>query len=429
MKDTELIVEQPKSNELAALASLPPEMMLLKMENENIMSVARVHPREPAKIVKQLAELIEAWPAAAAEAIYRKPVGSVYQVRCRNARCGVMYEVAKLDNNARCTACDTEGYLDDPQPRYVKKFAEGLSIRAAEAIRSIYGYTRLSTTTEILPDDSVRITGILVDYAAGNTTSDERIVSPWYKARGGQMVKTPMDRFLSVTVKSEKSKLRRDVILDNTPGIIKAMYRDICEQKMVALVAPEVIEQKILPFLATQGITREIAEKLVGRTIAAGWSESERLQIRKISQGLKDGETTLAELLSALEPESDAAAATPPPAAKGAVSAADLTSGKKTKKKAAAPQGELLPDAGAPEPAAPIVPEAVQPAANPLTPAQILKQFTDTIATMKSTDEVRDHLKGILQAVDANRTITDEQRAELSAQIVDATDALLAERG
>jgi hypothetical protein len=85
--------------QLRAAEQLPPEMMLLKMENESIMQVARIQPREPMKIVAQLRELIEAWPAAAEEAIYSKPVGSVTELQCGNNKCGIFYEVNKVDNN------------------------------------------------------------------------------------------------------------------------------------------------------------------------------------------------------------------------------------------------------------------------------------------------------------------------------------------
>lgn len=279
-----------------AIAKLPPDLMLLKMENESIMAVARAAPRDPFKVVGQLQQLIDAYPAAADDAIYSKPVGTVIEVTCGD--CGVKYEVTKIEPETRCPACDSGKYSSS---RKVKKFAEGLSIRAAESIRSIYGYTRLATTTEMLDDGRVKITGVLVDYAAGNVTSDERIVSPMYKSRGGRMERTPEDRFLNVVVKSEKAKLRRDVILDNTPNIVKAMFRDACEKKLEQLVAPEVIEQKIIPAFAQYGITVEHLEKIVGRSKALGWRENERLELRKILTALKNEETTVRELLDGLD--------------------------------------------------------------------------------------------------------------------------------
>lgn len=282
------------TRQLKTVQQLPPGLMLLKMENESIMSMAQVHPRDPMKIVAQLKSLIEAYPAAADEAIYSKPVGTVQQVTCGSPKCGIKYEVAKIDRDTVCPNCNCR---DRKEVRAVKKFAEGLSIRAAESIRSIFGYTRLATTTDILPDGNAKLSGVLVDYAAGNMTSDERIVSRRYKARDGGMVETPEDRFLGVVVKAEKAKLRRDVILDSTPGIVKAMFRDMCEEKLKALVSPELIEQKIIPAFAAHHISKEDLDKIVGKPLALGWDEETRLMLRKILTALNAEETSRADLM------------------------------------------------------------------------------------------------------------------------------------
>ena len=282
--------------QLNVAQNLPPDLMLLKMENESIMAVARTVPRDPMKIVNQLRELIEAYPAAADEAIYSKPVGTVTALTC--ADCGVKYEVASVDKDTCCPACESQK-KKDMHP--VKKYAEGLSIRAAESIRSIFGYTRLATTVQMLPDGSAKITGVLVDYAAGNLTSDERIVSPMYKSRSGQMVRMAEDRFLNVAVKAEKAKLRRDVILDSVPNIVKAMFRDECEKRMQDLVSPELIEQKIIPAFAEFGITEDHLNKIVGRPKGVGWKEQDRMMLKKLLTALKNEETTVREVLADLE--------------------------------------------------------------------------------------------------------------------------------
>jgi hypothetical protein len=203
-----------------------------------------------------------------------------------------------VDSETSCPACEKSQFASQ---RRVKKFAEGLSIRAAESIRSIYGYTRLAVTTEPLEDGRAKITGTLVDYAAGNLTSDERIVSPFYKSRQGQIVRMPEDRFLDVKVKAEKSKLRRDVILDSVPNIVKACFRDACEKKLQELVSPELIEQKIIPAFAQYGLSAEHLERIIGRPYKLGWRESERMELRKILTALQNGETTAHELLGDLD--------------------------------------------------------------------------------------------------------------------------------
>lgn len=283
---------------LAEVQQLPPDLMLLKMENEQIFSVARMQPRDPMAIVAQLRALIEAYPAAADEAVYSKPVGTVQKIKCGNPTCGVFYEVNKITPETDCPACQSK---ERGEAKAVKKFAEGLSIRAAETIRSVYGYTRLATTTEQLDDDRVKVTGVLVDYAAGNVTSDERIVSPYYTSQYGQRTRMPEDRFLDVKVKAEKAKLRRDVILDNTPAIIKALFRDACEEQMQGLVAPEIIKQKIIPAFGHYEISPSQLDKIIGKPHELGWNDRERLECRKILNALKNGETTSHELLAGLE--------------------------------------------------------------------------------------------------------------------------------
>lgn len=291
-------LQNTDANQIQAMTAMPTDMALLKMENDQIFAVAKAQPRDPAKIVKQLYDLIEAYPAAAAGAVYSKPVGTVMEVTC--GKCGIRYQVQKVEKDTACIACDS---TEHGKVRPVKKFAEGLSIRAAETIRSVYGYTRLATKTELIEDDKVRVTGTVVDYASGNITSDERIVSPWYKSKGGQMTKTPEDRFLNVMVKAEKSKLRRDIILDNTPAIVKTAFRDMCEAKNGLLVTPEEIEQKILPAFATFGITPQHLDLIIGTPRSAGWTEDHRLQLRKILVGLKQDETTVRELLDGMDGE------------------------------------------------------------------------------------------------------------------------------
>ncbi len=288
----------PEAAQIQAMEGMSTDVALLRMENDQIFALAKAQPRDPVVVIKQLFELIEAYPAAAAGAVYSKPVGKVQEVTC--GHCGIRYQVPKVDNNTACIACDSK---EKSGVRAVQKFAEGLSIRAAETIRSVYGYTRLATKTEVIEDDKVRVSGTVVDYASGNITSDERIVSPWYKAYDGKMTKTPEDRFLNVVVKSEKSKLRRDIILDNTPGIVKAAFRDMCEAKNGLLVMPQEIDQKILPAFSGFGLSQQHLEKIIGKRRADGWTEEERLQLRRILVGLKQEEFTVRELLDGMDGE------------------------------------------------------------------------------------------------------------------------------
>src|ERR1700747_323704 len=90
-----------------AIASLPKDVSILKMEAETISALAAARPRNMAHIKRDLAEILKAFPALAEEAIYNKPVG-------RDEGSGQ------------------------------QKYARNLSIRSAEAMAEAYGYNSVS---------------------------------------------------------------------------------------------------------------------------------------------------------------------------------------------------------------------------------------------------------------------------------------------
>src|SRR5262245_42903587 len=90
---------------------LPADLMLIKMEGENMMAVGQKKPRDNATVIKMLKKLIDAYPASAHEAIYSKPVGQVFQVRCANEKCKRIFEVAKMDNDTECDRCGSRKFL------------------------------------------------------------------------------------------------------------------------------------------------------------------------------------------------------------------------------------------------------------------------------------------------------------------------------
>lgn len=276
-------------------AEMSRDMMLLRMDHESIRAAAQLKPRNNALILKELLAIIDAYPAAADEAIYSKPVGTVWAIKC--GKCGNRFESA--DQKAECPKCGSEGHNKD-EARRIKKYAENLSIRAAETIRSIYGANSLRIASEELPDGKMRLSGTFVDYATATMTSDERIVSPWYKKKHGGMERIAEDRFLNLTVKAEKAKLRRDLILDAVPAILKAAYRDACEKKIVATVTAGYIEEQILPFLPSIGLNVADAETIIGKPRSMGWTNEDVATLRKVCAGLKNGEITKAELFAEL---------------------------------------------------------------------------------------------------------------------------------
>lgn len=315
--------------QLQTAEQMPAGIMLLKMENETMMSAARVAPRDPEIIIGKLAKYLDLYPAAAGEAVYAKPVGSVMEFACAEERCRIVYEAAD-ERNASCPVCGSERKI--PKGRR-QKYAEGLSIRAAESIRSEYGYNRLQIDMEMLPDGKVILSGTFVDYAAGSMTSDQRVVSPFYTGRDKIVKRTPEDRFLNVVVKAEKAKLRRDLILDSIPGVIKAMYRDKCDEIAGALVPDQIIEQKIIPAFQKFGLTLGHLERIVGKTKSQGWTGDDNKLLVGILNGLKSGENTVAELLRDITPPAPGSASDPHRAATGDV-LKDIVKAKKAGKSA-----------------------------------------------------------------------------------------------
>lgn len=297
---------------LQTTEQLPMGAMLLKMENEQIMSMARIAPRDPEVIIGRLRKFLTAYPEAAAEAVYAKPVGKMFSMTCKD--CGIVYEDQSSNANVECPVCGSTAKTNIQQRQ---KYAEGLSIRAAESIRSEYGYTRLTVEMDTLEGGKIRIAGTLVDYAAGNMTSDERIVSPFYKGRDGSTQRTPEDRFLNVVVKAEKAKLRRDLILDSVPGILKAMYRDECDKIAETLIPTEAVLQKIVPAFQKFGVTMAHLEQLVGRPAKMGWTAEDNKFLLQTLNGLRSGDVSVAEVLRDVTPVTPGSANDPTKAARG----------------------------------------------------------------------------------------------------------------
>jgi hypothetical protein len=328
------------STQLATAQQLPADLMLLKLENESIMAVASAKPRDPGEIVKKLQALVDAYPASADEAIYIKPVGTVTKVTC--GTCKAVEELSWVPSDWSCAKCES-GKISERKK--IKKFAEGLSIRAAESIRSIFGFTRLSVTVESLAGGAVKIRGVMVDYSAGNITADERIVSPNYTKRGGGVGRVPEDRFLNVIVKAEKAKLRRDVILDSTPNYIKAYFQNACEEKLKSLLDSDAVKKKVLPWFEQQGVSQEQVEDIVGKKLAMGWTQQDVLHLKKIKTAVESGETTIRELIDPADGAADAVKPASKVEEKLAQAAAKKAAAEAKRKTEAAAQNDAeLPD-------------------------------------------------------------------------------------
>jgi hypothetical protein len=227
----------------------------MKMENEQIMTLAAVRPRDQAKILRELKDQLEIYPSFAAAAIYSKPCGK-----------------------------DENGQM---------KIARGLSVRAAESIREAYGFNRVSTFCDPLDDDTVRIGATFVDYQKGSVWQSTGILSKTYKSRKGDIYRHPDDRFYNVVVQAALSRHVREVILRSVPAGLKSELFDAADRLSMAKLDPKVVEKTISAF-ATKQVTVAMLEEFIGVS-RSNWSNEHRKTLLEIYTAIDEGETTVAE--------------------------------------------------------------------------------------------------------------------------------------
>lgn len=241
---------------LPAVASLPQDLAIMKLENDNIMALAAARPRNHKKIKADLLEQIDAYPSFAKAVIYCKPVGK-----------------------------DAQGRM---------QYARGLSIRAAEAIAEVYGFNRIRSEITEIDADRVRVEATFTDYQRGRIWQDSGIVSKSYRSRDGKTVRHSDDRFYNVVVRAEASKRIREVIIRSVPPGLRSELMELAEEKIDALLDDKTVE-KIVAQFAGKGITLEMLEAHVGRSSKAGWTKEDRANLLGIWNAIKDGETTIEE--------------------------------------------------------------------------------------------------------------------------------------
>jgi hypothetical protein len=255
------------SNELQqveAMARIPKELALLKMENDNIVAMAKAEPRTMSIVKARIVDQLEAFPEFASEAVYSKPVGK-----------------------------DQNGNM---------KFARGLSIRAAEALRCAYGYCRVSTEVNDIyspagevDEDKVEVCATFMDYQTGSQWTDKGIVSKTYTDRMGRQRRHNDDRFYNVVVKAELSRRVRECICRMIEPGLRHELQKIAEDVGGKLLGEQAIGKMVDAF-AELGVTDKMLEEYIGRSVGAGWTVEDKKHLQLVFVGLRDGETTIAEV-------------------------------------------------------------------------------------------------------------------------------------
>lgn len=257
-------------NSIIDVASLPPEMAMMRLENDNIQAMACARPRDYEEIKRSVISQIKAFPAFAANIIYCKPVG-------------------KDEDN-------------------VMQFARNLSIRAAECLAEAYGYNRVASTITPIDDDHAGVEAIFVDYQRGRIWQDRRVVSRVYKGKGGISRRHPDDRFYGIVCAAEASRRIREVILRSVPPGLKQELFDAAEKEMAKLLTAEEMKRIVAAF-ASKGVTIDKLEQYIGRTQKAGWTAADRQRLAETWAAIKNEEATVAEIFGEGESRPGAASA------------------------------------------------------------------------------------------------------------------------
>jgi hypothetical protein len=256
---TAALAQPPPSNidVIDAAQSLPPDLAIIKMENESIMAMAAKRPRDKKAILADLKSQIEAYPTFAKAAKYVKPVGK------------------------------------DPKTGRMK-FAEGLSIRAAEAIAASFGFNRVRTAATPIDADTVMVEATFVDYQTGRIWQDSTPVSKKYKARGGGTRVHSDDRFYNVVIKAEKSKCVREVVLRIVDPGLKSELDEMIETTLAELM-DEKQQSRLVNAFAAKKVGVADLEKVQGKKLDA-FTNADRVALQKMWTAIDTGESTAAEL-------------------------------------------------------------------------------------------------------------------------------------
>ena len=248
-------METPDDRAISAMARLPTELAVVKMENESIMAMAAAKPLDYRVVLADLKAQLEVSPAFAEEAIYEKPVGS-----------------------------DTGGQM---------KYARGLSIYAAEAIANSMGFYR--TRRSVMPldgdPDKVTVTCSFTNFRNGSVSEIQKIVSRKYTTRNKAVAYHPEDRFFDVVIPSSQSKAMREAILRSMPPAIRLELERMVEETLESFL-DEATVNKLLGYFSSLKVTKELLESYIGKHLDA-FTQADRARLLAVSNGIKQGETTV----------------------------------------------------------------------------------------------------------------------------------------
>jgi hypothetical protein len=288
-------LEERGNGQAHEIASLPPHLAIIKMENDSIQSLAAAHPRDFAAIKRDLSELLKAFPVLATEAIYNKPVGREHDT-C--GECGKEVFRKKGVMAKSCFSCRSTDIREGAM-----KYARNLSVRAAETLSEAYGFNRVRSDATIIDEDTVKVEATFTDFQRGRIWQDATVVSRVQTRRDGTTDRLSDDRFFNVILKAEKSKSVREVINRSINAGLKAWFWEECEKITDGLLDEKTLE-KIIGQFSTKGVAVDKLEWLLSKPKIL-WTQDDRKTLLGVWNAIKDGETTIAEAFDLETPRTE----------------------------------------------------------------------------------------------------------------------------
>jgi len=183
------------------------------------------------------------------------------------------------------------------------KYVEGLSIRAAESLATRWG--NCAYGAEPIEDDGETFTFgvVFLDYETNVRAARLGRVSRRYKKserRGGGYAVTPEDRFNDVVIPAKQSKILRECILRALPSGLTKAYMLRAKELMKIQFTPEQqkkLREQILSQFDKLKVTEEQLAEILGKPLNMGVTQNELIHLKGILNALKDGETTVEQLI------------------------------------------------------------------------------------------------------------------------------------
>jgi hypothetical protein len=177
-----------------------------------------------------------------------------------------------------------------------KRFATGLSIRAAEAMAVSMGYNKIRCDVIQVDNDTVKVEASFTDFCTGRVWTDARLVSKFYKTYKGGTQRHPDDRFYDLVVGAAKSKVIREVILRCVPPGLKSSLME-CVQAEISNYLDDSTMVRLITQFSNKGVSGEMLEDLIGKK-AGDFNKDDRMRLVGVWNSINEGESTVTEVFS-----------------------------------------------------------------------------------------------------------------------------------